>query len=299
MPALSDIVRTQITAAIARATGTGFDPRTVTEIGGGCISRALRLADHSHSYFVKINDSGLARMFEAERDGLEALDRPGAPRIPRPVVDGAAEGIAFLVLEDIPMSRLHGQAWRRLGEQLAALHRHTAPRFGWHQDNLIGATPQRNDWTGDWLSFWRDRRLGFQLALARDNGLDRAVLQRAHGLLERLDRALNGHAPQASLVHGDLWGGNAAADSQGNPVLFDPAVYYGDRETDLAMSELFGGFDPRFYEAYQSVWPLEPGYPRRRTLYNLYHVLNHFNLFGAAYAPRAAAMIDELLAATG
>lgn len=298
MASMTSTVRDRIAAAIADATGIAFQPDAPEPIGGGCINRAVRLHDGQRSFFVKINDASAAAMFDAEREGLAELGAAGALRVPAPIVDGTANGIAFIVLEDIPMGRLRGGGWAVLGEQLAALHGRTAERFGWHRDNTIGSTPQRNDWREDWLTFWRDRRLGDQLELARDNGLDGEVFRRGQRLRERLDAVLAGHAPRPSLLHGDLWSGNVAADADGNPVLFDPAVYYGDREADLAMTELFGRFDQQFYDAYQFAWPLPPGYARRRTLYNLYHILNHFNLFGGAYAPQAATMIDELLATT-
>lgn len=286
----------QIAEAISRSTGATFRSSAVDPVGGGCINSAVRLSDGDRHFFVKTNESSAAAMFEAERDGLEAIMVPGAPRVPAPVAHGTAGGVAFLVLEYVPMRRLAGSGWARLGEQLAALHRDTAPDFGWHRNNTIGATPQVNDPAPRWIDFWREHRLGYQLALAERNGLDRNVVRRGHSLMERFDRLFRDHAPQPSLLHGDLWSGNVAADDQGNPVLFDPAVYYGDREADLAMSELFGRFDQRFYDAYQASWPLDPGYDDRKTLYNLYHVLNHFNLFGGGYAAQVVGMIDRLLA---
>lgn len=286
----------QIADAISRASGAPFRPAHATPIGGGCINSAVRLSDGERSYFVKTNRPASLDMFEAERDGLRAMAAPGAPRVPVPVTAGATDDIAYLVLEYVPMQRLSGTAWMRLGEQLAGLHRMTAGEFGWHRDNTIGSTPQVNNRLPAWIDFWREHRLGYQLSLAETNELDRDVVAGGRELLERIDELLAGHDPQPSLLHGDLWSGNVAADDQGEPVLFDPAVYYGDRETDIAMSELFGRFDQRFYDAYQASWPLAPGYARRRTLYNLYHMLNHFNLFGGGYAGQVRRMINELLA---
>jgi len=285
-----------IARAISRATGASFRPTEASSIGGGCINSAVRLSDGERSYFVKTNDPASRPMFEAERDGLRAMALPQAPRVPSPVADGATDGVAFLALEYVPMGRLSGSGWSRLGGQLAALHRATAEEFGWHRDNTIGSTPQINDPSPSWIEFWRERRLGYQLALAERKGLNRFVVRRGYDLMERVDGLFDGYDPQPSLLHGDLWSGNVAADEQGEPVLFDPAVYYGDREADIAMSELFGRFDERFYEAYHEAWPLDPGYDTRRTLYNLYHILNHFNLFGGGYAGQVASMIDELLA---
>ena len=181
-------------------------------------------------------------------------------------------------------------------EQLAAMHAHTAAGFGWDRDNTIGATPQPNQWTRDWVTFLREQRIGHQLGLARDNGLPAATHDRVERVQSALPRLFDVYQPQPSLLHGDLWGGNWAVESGGHPVVFDPAVYYGDREADLAMTELFGGFDRGFYEAYRRTWPLDPGYDVRRDLYQLYHILNHFNLFGGGYAGQVRALADRLLA---
>lgn len=286
----------QIAHAIGAATGEPFEVADAEPVGGGCINRAVRLSGKDRSYFVKTNDPSATAMFEAERDGLRALAGPRAVRVPQPVADGTVDGIAFLALEYVPMGRLSGEGWQRLGAQLAALHGETAAEFGWHRNNTIGSTPQVNDPAGDWIDFWREHRLGYQLTLAGRNGLDDSVVALGRRLLERLDELFKDYTPRPSLLHGDLWGGNVAADRQGKPVLFDPAVYYGDRETDIAMSELFGRFDRGFYDAYCGSWPLHPGYEQRRTLYNLYHVLNHFNLFGGGYAGQVRGMIDRLLA---
>jgi fructosamine-3-kinase len=179
-------------------------------------------------------------------------------------------------------------------------HRVTAPRFGWHRDNTIGATPQQNAWHDDWVRFFREQRLGFQLDLAAANGLDARVVERGRDLGERCGAFFSSYRPVPSLLHGDLWGGNwGVVAGVREPAIFDPAVYYGDREADLAMTRLFGGFGPRFYAAYQSAWPLDQAAGTRRTLYNLYHVLNHFSLFGGGYGRQAAAMIDKLLAEFG
>lgn len=285
----------RIAAAISQAIDAPFEPRDVRDLGGGCINRAVLLSDGRRSFFVKINEPSTLPMFQAERDGLDTLAAPGAVRVPAPVADGTTGDAAFLVLEYIPLSRLTGRAWSRLGGQLAAVHRTTAEQFGWHRSNTIGSTPQCNDRMDSWIEFWRVRRLGYQLRLAAENGLPATVVRDGERLQDRLSGLFAGYEPQPSLLHGDLWSGNVAADENGQPVLFDPAVYYGDRETDIAMSELFGRFDRRFYEAYQAAWPLAPGYELRRTLYNLYHILNHYNLFGGGYGGQAGVMIKQLL----
>jgi fructosamine-3-kinase len=209
---------------------------------------------------------------------------------------GVGGAQAFLALEWIEFRSATPRSETLLGEQLARLHRVTAPGFGWHRDNTIGATPQHNDWTADWGRFYAERRHGFQLDLAERNGHGGPWLDRGRLLCARIGSFFDGYRPQPSLLHGDLWGGNWAVDASGAPVLFDPATYYGDREADLAMTRLFGGFGRGFYGAYQSAWPLDAGAGVRRDLYNLYHVLNHLNLFGGGYRAQAEAMIARLLA---
>ena len=180
-----------------------------------------------------------------------------------------------------------------LGARLANLHRSRVAQFGWHIDNTIGSTPQRNAWSDDWLAFYLEHRLQFQLQLAEKNGYGGNLQLEGHRLLNNLGQFFSGYWPDASLLHGDLWGGNWAVCA-GEPVLFDPAVYYGDRETDIAMTKLFGGFGPAFYEAYNDAWPLSDGHERRCLLYQLYHVLNHLNLFGASYLARSEALLQQL-----
>ena len=210
--------------------------------------------------------------------------------------DGAQ---AFLALEWIEFGRALPDTEARLGEQLTQLHGVTAARFGWHRDNTIGATPQPNAWTVGWAEFFAHRRIGFQLDLAERGGRGGRWLERGRRLVEQLPTLLAGHRPRPSLLHGDLWGGNWAADASGAPVIFDPATYFGDREADLAMTRLFGGFGREFYAAYESAWPLDAGADVRCDLYNLYHVLNHLNLFGGGYRGQAEAMIGRLLAVAG
>ncbi len=237
-------------------------------------------------------------MFEAEAAGLEELARAKALRVPVVLGRGEAEGRAFLALEWIDFGGTTARSERRLGEQLAAQHRVSAESFGWHRDNTIGRTPQVNTPEPDWVRFYVERRLRFQLELASRAGHAGLLAERGRLLCERVAQFFADHRPVPSLLHGDLWGGNWATDAEGQPVVFDPAVYFGDREADLAMTHLFGGFGAPFYEAYAATWPLDPGEPERRTLYNLYHVLNHLNLFGSGYLRQAQSMIDRLLAVT-
>jgi fructosamine-3-kinase len=199
-------------------------------------------------------------------------------RVPKVFSHGVEGGRAYLLLEYLDL-QANGD-FAALGRVLAALHRKSAPRFGWQRDNYIGATPQANGWCDDWAEFWRERRL-------------RPQFERAGLNFEFPERLLENHRPQPSLLHGDLWNGNVGFTAQG-PVLFDPAVYYGDREADLAMTELFGGFPREFYQAYRQAWPLPPGYEKRKHVYNLYHLLNHLNLFGGGYLGQVNATLRLL-----
>jgi fructosamine-3-kinase len=283
-------------AESVRAT-TGKLPRieNTTPVGGGCINRGFCLRTDAGALFVKLNDAEKLAMFEAEAAGLEEIAGSKSVRVPRPICTGTDGARSWLVLEFLRMGRA-GSATGRLGEQLATMHRTTRRRFGWERDNTIGSTPQVNTEHSDWISFWRAHRIGYQLRLAQGHGYGGALQRDGERLLERLPAFFDSYTPVPSLLHGDLWGGNAAVLEGGEPVIFDPAVYYGDREADLAMTELFGGFSPAFYSAYRSAWPLDAGYGARRDLYNLYHVLNHLNLFGGRYLQQAQGMIARLLA---
>ncbi len=287
----------RIEAAIQAATGEAFGPGERRGAGGGCIHDAFLLGDGRRRYFVKINDATAAAMFETEADALTELARCGALRVPRPITHGEHQGQAFLVLEYVDLSgRGDRSSYRRLGEGLAHLHQATASQHGWHRDNFIGSTLQPNGWWSDWVDFFREQRLRHQLRLAVDSGAGSRLRDRGERLAERLGGLFAGYTPLPSLLHGDLWGGNAGFSADGTPVIYDPATYYGDRETDLAMSELFGGFPEPFHTGYDEVWPRDSGYPVRRDLYQLYHVLNHFNLFGGMYRSQAQRLIDRLLA---
>jgi protein-ribulosamine 3-kinase len=246
--------------------------------------------------FVKTVPREHAEVLAAEAEGLRELAAANAVRIPRVLDRGVRGGEAFLELEKIEAAQPTPESEARLGEQLAAQHRHTKKAFGWHRDNTIGRTPQPNGWCDTWVEFYRRRRLRFQLDLAAKKGFGSMLQAKGERLLEALPVLLADHNPQPSLLHGDLWGGNWLADRDGTPWIFDPAVYYGDREADIAMTHLFGGFGTSFYQAYEATWPLPPGHDRRRDLYNVYHVINHANLFGGGYVQQASAMIDRLLA---
>ena len=254
-------------------------------MSGGCIHDCYRVSIRGTGRFLKTNSSERQDALAAEADGLAAL-RAAGMRAPEPLSHGVAAGHSYLVLEYLDLGGR--KDFRALGRMLAAAHRKAGPHFGWHRDNYIGATPQQNGGCADWSEFWMERRMRPQVELAKRNGFRVAVPS-----LEVLER----HKPVASLLHGDLWSGNAGFTAKG-PVVFDPAVYYGDREADLAMTELFGGFPREFYAAYNEVWPVDSGYERRKPLYNLYHLLNHLNLFGGSYLAQVEStlrLLSELL----
>lgn len=285
-----------ISAGIAGACGAPFAIESRTPVAGGCINKCFRVAGSGRAYFVKVNSSGRRAMFEAEAAGLAEIAATATTRVPAPLCAGANAAAAWLVVEYIEFGEATGRSMAQLGEALAAQHRVTARKFGWARDNTIGATPQPNPQTAEWISFWRDSRLRYQLDLASRNGAPAALLRKGERLAAGFAALFLSRAVKPALLHGDLWGGNAGFDRTGAPVIFDPAVYYGDRETDLAMTELFGGFSADFYAAYRAASPLEAGYEVRKQLYNLYHVLNHFNLFGGGYAAQAQTLVDRLLA---
>lgn len=278
--------------AIAEATGDYFAIQSETPCGGGCINEAYLLHGDTKSYFVKLNDRSAAAMFAAEFRALETITSANAIRAPHPIALGQFAGRAFLVLEAIEFGAAPAD-WSAMGEQLATLHRKVSDRFGWPEGNYIGSSPQCNAWADDWATFFREQRLRPQLEMAKRRG---SPIRGADNLLAAVDDLLADHHPEPSLLHGDLWGGNAGHDASGSPVIYDPASYYGDRETDLAFTEMFGGFPPSFYAAYDRAWPRAAGFEQRKALYNLYHVINHANLFGGGYQSQAESVIRQLLA---
>ena len=262
-------------------------------LGGGSISAAWQVPTESGPVFLKTGAAADFEQFDAEADGLRELERAAAVRVPRVLGVGKCGPDAFLALEWLELAAGGGDAARVLGQRLAAQHRRVQDCFGWHRDNTIGSTPQVNTPDRDWIRFFREHRLVYQLERAARNGYTGELQEQGAALAGRLDRLFDDYEPAASLLHGDLWGGNWAI-ADGEPVIFDPAAHYGDRECDLAMTRLFGGFGPGFYAAYEEAWPLHPGHRQRIPLYQLYHVLNHLNLFGRAYLGRALSLLREL-----
>jgi fructosamine-3-kinase len=264
--------------------------RSITPVGGGDINEAARVETTDARYFVKWNYRPRPRMFQVEARGLNLLAAAHALRIPR--VIAVIDQPAALVLEWIDLGSNKSAAAEALGRGLAQQHRSTAEQYGLDHDNYIGSTPQPNTQARSWIEFYRLHRLGVQRDLAHRNGYltsDRA--RRLDRVMDHLDQWIDEASVVPALLHGDLWGGNNLIDTQGSPVLIDPAVYYGDRAAEIAFTELFGGFSPRFYAAYNEAWPLDRGYADRRDLYNLYHLLNHLNLFGEGYGGSVDAIL--------
>jgi len=261
----------------------------VREARGGDIGESWCVETERRKLFVKVRRDMTADLFRREAEGLRLLGRAEAIAVPEPLYAGEIPGRAggMLVLEWIETGPARPETVGALGAGLAALHRRTSPdgRYGLHEDNYIGLLPQENGWLDSWIAFYRDRRLMPLARLAEARGLlPKGRWESLHRLMERLDRWLPDR-PAASLLHGDLWSGNWLAGADGRPWLIDPAVYYGDRECDLAFSELFGGFPARFYAAYREAYPVDPGYEERKPIYQLYHLLVHLILFGEAYGP--------------
>jgi len=288
-----------IARSISVTRGEVFIPARRHTVSGGCINTSAMLEGGGQRYFVKLNDAARLDMFVAESEGLTEIANSKSVRVPLPICTGKHAGQSYLVIEYLNIGHSTNTSDELLGHQLAAMHRTTCPRFGWRRANTIGSTPQINTTESDWVTFYREHRLRFQLELAAQNGHGDSLRRHGELLLERLGGFFISHHPLPSLLHGDLWGGNHAALDDTTPVIFDPAIYYGDREADLAMTELFGGFGSRFYAAYHDAWPLDSGYRVRRDLYNLYHVLNHLNLFGGSYRGQCLQLIDRLLGESG
>lgn len=297
-PALIEPV-TEVLRATAGDTSTF---RGVFAVGGGCINQVACVETERGRYLLKWNVQPLPKMFLREADGLTLLRATNTVRVPVVFMaaDMSDDHPAYIVLEWIEKGSGSAQSrsQAQLGMQLAALHRESAvaripPLYGLEHDNYLGSTPQYNNMHTDWITFFREQRLRPQIDLAQQNGLlSGSRRQRLEQLLERVDTWLGRIEHRPSLLHGDLWGGNVLVTVDGSPVLIDPAISYGDREAELAYTELFGGFSRTFYQAYHEVWPIAPDYVERRDLYNLYHLLNHLNIFGSSYA----ADVDRVLA---
>ena len=282
---------------ISESTGKPFVAESTHPVGGGSINSAFVISSDKKSFFVKTNSASRVEMFEAERDGLNEIAASKTIKVPVPICVGVEGSQSYIVMENMAIHRGIGgnnQSIEQLGIDLANMHRFSNSQYGWYRNNTIGSTLQINDHSNDWVYFYGEHRLGFQYRLAAKNGC-KNLEKRGELLISKLDAFFRDYQPIASLLHGDLWSGNYAIDESGVPVIFDPATYYGDREADIAMTELFGGFSPRFYSAYNDSFALDAGYRTRKILYKLYHILNHFNLFGGGYQGQAERMTEQLL----
>lgn len=270
--------------------------RSCESIGGGCIANACRLETEEGTFFLKWSTRAVAKTFVSEAEGLRELKAANSPLFIPDVIaveEGTEQIPGLLLMEWIESGEKGSRFWEDFGRGLAVLHRSTTDRYGFHHDNFIGHLPQRNDWEEDWPTFFIQHRIEPQVSMARDRGVwHRGWDPYLERLIQSIDQILPA-SPEPSILHGDLWSGNFMVTRSGKAALIDPAVYYGHREADLAMTELFGGFNDRFYQAYREAWPLDDGYEKRRDLYNLYHLINHLNHFGGSYAHSVSGIIKQ------
>ncbi|MEM7725632.1 MAG: fructosamine kinase family protein [Cyanobacteria bacterium P01_A01_bin.45] len=286
---------TEIDARISQTTGEKYQTKQRRSVSGGSINQSYSVSDGERTYFMKFNQSSKVAMFEAEMLGLQQMYDTQTIRVPKPITCGVVDRYSYIVLEWVKMGKGDNEAWMQMGRNLAKMHRIMPPHskgFGWDINNTIGSIPQINTWTEKWVDFFAKHRLGYQFQIAKRRG---GHFPQVNELLAAVPRILSSHQPKPCLVHGDLWGGNAGFTTDNEPVIFDPATYYGDREVDIAMTELFGGYPTAFYRGYNEVYSLDRGYEKRKILYNLYHVINHFNLFGSGYVGQANSMISRIL----
>jgi protein-ribulosamine 3-kinase len=290
---------TAIRAGVESLLKISLPSTTAQVVSGGSVNQCFRYDGRDQSYFVKVTTASNLNRFDVEAAELQVLQQSAITRVPKVIACGQFNNQALLILEWIDLQPSSPRSDALLGEQLARLHQLTKPLFGWKHHNYIGSTPQINLWNKSWSNFWCEHRFEAQLDHAIKNNAPSDFIERAALLNTLMGGFFTAYHPIASLLHGDLWNGNRAMDSNGSPVIYDPALYFGDRECDIAMTKLFGGFHKEFYAAYESVWPLSAGWQQRVDLYNLYHVLNHFNLFGGSYIEQANHMINRLLAELG
>jgi fructosamine-3-kinase len=264
-------------------------------LSGGCISNAYKVtSNNGEKFFVKINEHTPPDMFKKEAHGLNELQKAGAIRVPQVTISTEY----YLVEEFIEEGTKSGNFFEDFGRNFAQLHKYSGASFGFYEDNYIGSTPQNNlnENNNGWVEFYFTKRLLFQLTLCESNNLATDELRKSFAKLEnKISDILTGSEEEPSLLHGDLWSGNYMVDKNGNACLIDPAVYYGHREADIAMTKLFGGYPKEFYATYNESYPLKDGWEYRENIYKLYHVLNHLNLFGRSYYSQALSLIKFYL----
>ncbi|MEF1309102.1 fructosamine kinase family protein [Vibrio mytili] len=262
-------------------------------LSGGDISESYMINDGEQRYFVKINSRDFLSNFQLEAESLHLLRETSTLFVPEVVLVGKTKNCSFLILNYLPTKPLEdAKNSFEFGQQLARLHKWGEQKeFGFDADNYIGSTLQPNQWHKKWCVFFAEQRIGWQLQLLKEKGI---TLVDIEDFISVVKQSLANHSPKPSLLHGDLWNGNVALTPVG-PICFDPACYWGDSECDIAMTELFGGFKPEFYQGYQEVNPIQLGYDERKDIYNLYHILNHCNLFGGHYLEQAQWMVNKIM----
>ncbi|XP_042480470.1 protein-ribulosamine 3-kinase, chloroplastic [Macadamia integrifolia] len=276
--------------------GKATEIKRISPIGGGCINLATRYDTDAGSFFVKTNRSIGPSMFEGEALGLRAMYETKTIRVPQPFKVGALpQGGSYIIMEFVEFGSSRGEQ-SLLGRKLAEMHKAGKPAegFGFPVENTIGSTPQINTWSSDWIEFYAEHRLGYQLKLARKQYGDSTILEKGQRLMKNMGQLFEGVVIEPCLLHGDLWSGNISSDKNGEPVILDPACYYGHNEAEFGMSWC-AGFGASFYNSYFEVMPKQPGFEKRRDLYMLYHYLNHYNLFGSGYRSSAMSIIDDYL----
>lgn len=278
---------------ISAATSTDFSVVKADRISGGDINQSFTVYNNKQRFFIKVNKADMAAMFEQEAYALKAINSTNAIACPNVICLGSTGSLSYLVLEYLTIDKSQQSNWYQYGQELAQMHEAAVHgQFGWQEDNFIGVTPQSNQWQSNWRSFFAEQRIGWQLQLLREKSIK---LGNIDHIVDACHKGLLHHKVLPSLVHGDLWQGNMGF-CEGKPLIFDPASYYGDREVDIAMTELFGTLPQDFYQGYQSISAIPPGYEKRKHIYNLYHILNHANLFGEVYIDQARASITRILA---
>lgn len=275
--------------------GSHFAIDSISRVSGGDICEAYKVNSGSTFYFLKTHQSHMHSMLMNESQNLHALAATNTIPVPMPLAHGIIDSYCYLLLEYLSFQNSRSHA--KLGELLANLHQNTGNHFGWEQDNWIGATPQQNEKNSNWLTFWRKNRLGYQLNLVKNNNGPHTLIEICERLYVDFDPLFQNYSPVPNLLHGDLWCGNFGFIKNDTPVIFDPACYFGDRETDIAMTMLFSGFNQEFYRAYNYRYPLDSGFQIRKDFYNTYHLLNHFNLFSGGYASQAEQLCQKVLSA--
>jgi protein-ribulosamine 3-kinase len=260
-----------------------FAINNLASVSGGSINQTAKIETNIGKFFIKWNElEKYPKMFEKEAQGLEILAKSEKIRIPKIILQEEMNTWSFLVLEWIETAEKNNGFWEDFGRKMSELHKISFEKYGFENDNYIGSLHQRNHWDSDWEEFFWVQRIEPMLTMARNKGYaDRGDTQSFDSLFYKLDKLFPKEKP--SLLHGDFWKGNFLVDNKGNPCLIDPAVYFGHREMDLSMSQLFGGFPTEFYKSYHQNFPLEPDWEERTDLWNLYPLLVHAILFGESY----------------